>query len=71
MPRALKSDKFLIYAPKKSGYWKGKMLIGVNLSHAGEGNELTVQDLLNFLNEKGVDPSAVKIPVTFTTYARA
>ncbi len=65
---ARNKDKFFIYAAKKSGYLKNKRLLGVNHRHAGA--ELTLQDLLDFLREKNVDPSSVIIFHNFTTYAK-
>ncbi len=64
MPRALKSDKFCIYAPKKRGYRKGEMLMSTNGNH-----ELSVQDLLDFLKEKGIEPSRVPLPF-FVVYVK-
>ncbi len=65
MPRALKSDKFFIYAPKKHGRRKGQMLLGVNGM-----SERNIQDLLDFLKEKGIKPSAVSLPPNFMVYAK-
>lgn len=66
MPRAKKTDKFFIYAPKKSGYRKGKKLLGVN--HPADG--LTIQDLVEFLKEQGIPLSTVSLPSGFITTAK-
>jgi len=63
--RTMKSDKFYIYAPKKCGRRKGQMLLG----SSGTG-ELSVQDLLDFLNERGIDPSRVPLSPIFVTYTK-
>ena len=68
MPRALKSDKFFIYAAKKSGYWKGKRMLGVNDSYEGEAR-LTVQDLVDFLKDEEIELSKVVLSDSFITYA--
>lgn len=65
-----KSDKFYVYAAKKSGFYKGKRLLGVNLSWEGDVNSLTLQDLIEFLNEKNIDLSTVVLPPAFTTFAK-
>lgn len=70
MPRALKTDKFYLYAAGRSGYWRDKRLLGVNPTHEGGTEGLTVQDLLDFLKEKGVSPSTVVLPSAFITHVR-
>lgn len=62
MPRALKSDKFYFF--KVRGYRKGgPSLLGVNNSTGG----ISVQDLLDFLKEKGIEPAKVPLPSSFVT----
>jgi hypothetical protein len=70
MPRARKTDKFFLYAAKKSGYWKDKRLLGINYLYTGSVDDLTLQDLLDFLTEKSVSPSAVRLSHTFSTFAK-
>jgi hypothetical protein len=64
MPRALKTDKFYIYAAKKSGHRKNMRLLGA------KSEDLTIQDLLDFLSEKSLSPSEVILPNNFVTYAK-
>ena len=70
MPRALRSDKFFFYAAKKSGFSKGKILLGVNHLYEGGINNISVQDLIDFLAKNKIDPSKVEIGNSFITYAR-
>ena len=69
MPRPKKTDKFFFYTAKKSGFHKNKKLIGVNHFHEESGNNLNLQDLINFVKENDIDPSKVKIHSSFTSYA--
>lgn len=62
MPRALKSDKFFIYAPTKVGYGKGTRLMGVNHLYKGSIN---LQDLLDFLKKHEIDPARVPVSTNF------
>lgn len=62
MPRANSTDKFYIYAPQRSGRAKGKRLIGVNHRHSGGVDNITLEDLLNFLHKHEIEPSRVSIP---------
>jgi len=68
MPRVLKSDKFFIYAAEKSGYWKGKRLLGINHSYDGEAH-FTIQDLVDFLKDKKIELSKVLLSDSFIAYA--
>lgn len=65
MPRARKGDKFFAYATKKDGDRKGQIFLGVN----GIGTA-SIQDLLDFLKEKGIDPHRVPLPGNFMAYAK-
>jgi hypothetical protein len=65
-----KSEKFFVYAAKKSGIYKGKRLLGVNHSYEGGLDSSTLQDLIDFLKEKRIDPSTVEIPNGFITVAK-
>lgn len=67
MAKRKKDNKFYIYAPGKSGYYKGKRLMGVNYAYAGGIENLTVQDLIDFLKEKDVNPANVILPSGFKT----
>jgi hypothetical protein len=69
MPRPKKTDKFFFYSPKKSGYSRGKMLVGVNHRYEGGTDNLNLQDLIDFLKENEIDPSNVKVHASFSTYA--
>ena len=68
--RAKKSDKFFVYAPKKSGFWKDKRLLGINSSYEGGTDTITIQDLVDFLKEKGIDPAKIVLPRGFVIYAK-
>ena len=65
-----KTEKFFIYAAKKSGRNKGKRLLGVNHLYEGGTDSLTLQDLVDFLKEKDIDLSTVKLPESFITVAK-
>ena len=67
---AKKTDKFFIYAAGRSGYYKGKRLMGVNHLYEGGTENLTLQDLIEFLREKNINPSTVVIPSSFMTVAK-
>ena len=67
MPRALKTDKFFIGSVQKKGPAKGKIVLSFNCLYNGETDKITLQDLIDFLKEKGVKPSAVKVPNDFFT----
>ena len=69
MPRALKSEKFYLHAPGKSGFYRGKRLLGINSSYEGKTDNLTIQDLVDFLKEKEVKLSEVILPSGFITVA--
>ena len=70
MPRALKTDKFFLYAPRKSGHWKNKGLLGINGSYNGDISDINLKDLIEFLREKGVDPLTVHFHGYFTAHIR-
>ena len=62
MPRARKSEKFSLTVLSKSGLGKNFYLLKINFNyeHYGEeADDFTLQDLLDFLEEKGVEPSRV------------
>lgn len=69
MPRAKKTEKFFYYLPRRSGYWKNRILIGVNCSYEGKKEEITLKDLNDFLKEKNIDPSKIKIGKGFSISA--
>lgn len=56
-----KKDKFFIYAPVRRGRHKGTRLLGVNLQYEGGVENLCVQDLIDFLKEKEINPSKVPL----------
>jgi len=66
MPRPKITDKFFVYNARKSGFCKNKMLIGVNHMYGGKTDNLYLQDLIDFLKEKEIDPSTVKIHGSFS-----
>lgn len=70
MPRALKTDKFFFYTAKKSGHWKGKIMIGVNGLYEGGINNISIQDLIDFLAKNEINPSNVEINNSFIVYAK-
>ena len=65
MPRTLKSSPFFLYAAKKSGYWKNKMLLGINHGYEGGSENISVTDLVDFLKKNNIDPSEVKLENNF------
>ena len=67
MPRALSTDKFFHYAPKKSGSRKGRILLGVNHAYAGNKEDISLPDLLDYLGKHNIDPSKVKVPQGYIT----
>ena len=69
MPRTLKSSKFF-YTAKKSGYNKGKMLLGVNCFCETGVGDLTLQDLLDFLTTNKIEPTEVEFPGGLITTAK-
>jgi hypothetical protein len=71
MSQRSKTSKFFIYAAAKSGYLKDRRLLGVNNLRKASTDDITLEDLLDFLKEKGVSPSQVKIDNGFITTAKA
>jgi hypothetical protein len=61
-----KSTKFRIYAAKKSGRLKNKRLLVCNEFYQG-GDNITLQNLIDFLKEKQINPSSVEIRPGFST----
>jgi hypothetical protein len=70
MPRTPKSSKFFLYVPAKSGWRKGEKLLGVNHSYEGGTENLSLQDLIDFLKEKNINASDVKLNSGFMTTAK-
>jgi hypothetical protein len=62
-----KADKFFIYAAKKYGHFKGKRLLGIKHTYKEGSENLTLQDLLDFLKDKDIEPSTVEFPDNFIT----
>lgn len=71
MPRTLKTDKFFMYNAKKSGYWKNKILLGVNHVYVKGNKDVSLQDLFDFLKEKNIDPLRVKLNDSFSIIVEA
>lgn len=65
-----KTDKFFIHAARKSGKSKGKRLLGVNHSYGGGTENVTFQDLVEFLKEKNIDPSTIVLPSSLMMEAK-
>jgi len=65
-----KSSKFFLYAAKKSGYYKGKRLLGINHAYEGGVDSLTVKDLVDFLKDEKIELSNVALPGGFITTAK-
>jgi hypothetical protein len=70
MPRTQKSSKFFLYTAKKSGHHKGKMLLGTNHEYEGGQENITLQDLIDFLKENKIEPTRVELPGHFITTAK-
>ncbi len=70
MPRALKSDKFFLHAVQKRGPFKGHRLLGVNHTYR-DGKNITLQHLLDFLKEKGIETSQVPVLDSYMVYIKA
>lgn len=58
MPRTLKNDRFYFYTPRKSGFRKGKFLVGVNTSYNGSG-ETTLAHFVAFLKKNKLDINSI------------
>jgi hypothetical protein len=69
MPRK-KTDKFYLYRVQKSGPYRGRRLLGINQSFEGDTENLTLQDLLQFLEERQIELSTVLLPPGFRTVAK-
>ena len=65
MPRALKSHKFFLYGPGRSMRSDGSRLMGINYRYEGDTKNITLKDLIGFLEENGIDPSRVPLPSDF------
>ncbi|MFA6536048.1 MAG: hypothetical protein WCT25_01290 [Candidatus Paceibacterota bacterium] len=63
MPRALKTDRFFLQKAARSGKNKDKLLVGVHSSH----KDITLQNLLDFLEANQIDPSQVELKFGFVT----
>jgi len=69
MPPALKVQKFFLRAAKKSGFSKGRILIGVNSRYVEGVDSISLQDLIDFVAKNEINPSDVAIG-KFITYAK-
>ncbi len=61
MPRALKTDKFFLYKPTKSGPRKNSIFVGANDKFEGGVSNVNLQDLIEFLAKNNIDPSDVSM----------
>lgn len=59
MPRATKEDKFYVLAPTKTGWRKGKFLIGLNHRYEGDKDKITLADFIRFLEVSNLDPKSI------------
>lgn len=62
MPRPSRSDKFFYQVPRRTGARKGQVFFGTNTLRKRDGQEITLQDLFDFMKEKGIDPAKVSLP---------
>lgn len=65
MPRSNKFTKFSLQAARKSGAYKNKMILCVNHCYEGDLDSISLQDLLDFLQERKINLSDVKISAPF------
>ena len=56
-----KDSKFYLYSPQKKGSDKGNSLLVANHLYQGDRSTITLKDLLVFLEEKNIDPSAISL----------
>lgn len=68
MPRPKRSDKFFYQTLKKRGSNKGLIFFGRNYLHKGEA---TLQELLDFMKQKGIDPAKVKLDPVLLLWAKS
>ena len=66
MPRTPKTEKFIYYHPRKNGDYKDKILLTVNHSNPNR-EDLTLRDLLDYLEKHSIEPSRVKIFSSYIT----
>lgn len=66
MAETQNSSKFFIQKSRKKGLFKGRCLMGI--SDATEN--VSLQDLLDFLAEKKIDPSKVELFANFMAKAK-
>ena len=59
MANRRKDAKFFIRRPDRSGQYRGTRLLGQNHLYVGETP--TIQDLLDFMKENGINPSDVPL----------
>jgi hypothetical protein len=60
MPTGKKVSPFYCHAPARSGHYNGKRLFGA--APQDPDKPVTLQDLLDFMATKGLDPKKVLIP---------
>ncbi len=56
-----KDKKFVIYAAKRYGRHKGERFMLINDFYEGGTENITVEDLINFLKEHDIDPKRVPL----------
>jgi hypothetical protein len=69
MAKARSTDKFFVYAARHSGYNIGRRLLGVNPNYNGDIDNLSIEDLVQFLNKNNLDLNKVRLPSNFLTTA--
>ena len=60
-----KTDKFFLYAAVNKGRNKGTALLVSNYKYKGDRDALSLKDLLDFSNEKNIDPAAVPLAKSY------
>lgn len=69
MAKVRKGDKFFVYAAKHSGFNKGRRLLGINPNYNGDVKDVTIKDLVDFLDKNNLDLNKVMLPSNFLTTA--
>jgi hypothetical protein len=70
MTHTITNSPFYILSEGTSGHWKGWQMISVNREYEGDLEQLTLQDLLTFLEVHDVSPANVKITNVFRAFIK-
>lgn len=65
-----KADRFYIFTSLQNGAHKGERLLGVKHSYEGDANNLTLEDLIDFIEKNNIKTSDVVLPCSFITFAK-